>query len=85
VKQHKRKKKGTKLDIKILKPSSQQEVLYVAACGGGIKKNTLPLWHLKLTLFHAHFLKGNGSKLFVLNEQGKFGDIFIQKVSMKES
>jgi hypothetical protein len=43
VKQHKRTKKNrTKLDIKILRPSPQQEVLYVFAFGDGIKKKHSP-------------------------------------------
>ena len=46
-KQKRIKKNRTKLDIKILKPSPQQEVFYVFDFVGGIKKNTLPLWNLK--------------------------------------
>ena len=36
------KKNRTKLDIKILRPSPQQEVLYVSAFGGEIKKKHSP-------------------------------------------
>ena len=82
------KQNGTKLDIKILRPSPQQKVLYVSGFGGGIKKKHSPTLEFEVYFFHthlSHFLNENVSKLFLFVKQEKFGNIFIQKVSVKES